>query len=139
MDFASANQVQLCPASPDAAGALGVRSALPSPSFSLRMGGELSHPVLHYKLAGTRSIQVQVCYNRHTFRSLLQSATLVPARSLTQLLLTPTRIMDLGDGLQAAEVGLSILSLLVTSLGAYLTWHAANGMPLQHHSIRGAR
>jgi hypothetical protein len=37
--------------------------------------------------------------------------------------------MDLGDGLQAAEVAVGILSLFITSIGAYLTWIAANGMP----------
>jgi hypothetical protein len=36
--------------------------------------------------------------------------------------------MDLGDSLQAAEVAVSVLSLLITSIGAYVTWIAANGM-----------
>jgi hypothetical protein len=36
--------------------------------------------------------------------------------------------MDLGDSLQAADVIIGALSLIVTLLGAYLTWYAARGM-----------
>jgi hypothetical protein len=45
--------------------------------------------------------------------------------------------MDLGDSLQAAEVAVSVLSLLITSIGAYVTWIAANGMPLLGTQARG--
>jgi hypothetical protein len=39
-------------------------------------------------------------------------------------------MMTVGDRLQAADVGVGALSLLITSISAYLTWNAANGMPL---------
>jgi hypothetical protein len=35
--------------------------------------------------------------------------------------------MNLGDGLQAADVIVGIVTLVVTSIGAYLTWYAATG------------
>jgi hypothetical protein len=37
--------------------------------------------------------------------------------------------MDLGDSLQAADVIIGALSLIVTLLGTYLAWYAASGMP----------
>jgi hypothetical protein len=45
------------------------------------------------------------------------------------LSLDSTHTMDLGDSLQAADVIIGALSLIVTLLGAYLTWYAARGMP----------
>ena len=46
-------------------------------------------------------------------------------------------MMDLGNSLQAAEVAVGALSLLVASLGVYLTWHAANGRStLPHNPLR---
>jgi hypothetical protein len=39
-------------------------------------------------------------------------------------------MMNLGDSLQAAEVAVGALSLLVASLSTYLTWHAAKGTSL---------
>lgn len=50
-------------------------------------------------------------------------------------------MMDLGNSLQAAEVAVGVLSLLVASLGVYLTWYAANGRPLppQESLSHGAR
>jgi hypothetical protein len=36
--------------------------------------------------------------------------------------------MNTGDRLQAVEVFVGALSLLATSISAYLTWHAADGM-----------
>jgi hypothetical protein len=38
--------------------------------------------------------------------------------------------MDLGDGLQTAEVVVGAANLLVAALGTYLTWRIANGKPL---------
>jgi hypothetical protein len=37
--------------------------------------------------------------------------------------------MDLGDSLQAAEVAISVLGLLITSISAYVAWIATNGIP----------
>jgi hypothetical protein len=39
-------------------------------------------------------------------------------------------MMNLGDSLQATEVAVGVLSLLIASLSTYLTWHAAKGIPL---------
>jgi hypothetical protein len=36
--------------------------------------------------------------------------------------------MDLGNKLQAADVIIGALSLIVTLLGTYLAWYAASGM-----------
>jgi hypothetical protein len=38
--------------------------------------------------------------------------------------------MDLGDSLQAADVIIGAISLIVTLLGTCLTWYAVTGMPL---------
>lgn len=48
--------------------------------------------------------------------------------------------MNLGDSLQAAEVVVGALSLVVASLSAFLSWHTAKGIPLLQNLIRhGAR
>jgi hypothetical protein len=41
--------------------------------------------------------------------------------------------MDLGDSLQAADVIIGALSLIITLLGTYLAWYAASGMPPLAH------
>jgi hypothetical protein len=48
-------------------------------------------------------------------------------------------MMTVGDRLQAADVGVGVLSLLVTSISAYLTWNVANGMPLLESHPAGTR
>jgi hypothetical protein len=35
--------------------------------------------------------------------------------------------MDLGEKLQAAEVAIGVIGLLITSIGIYLAWHAEKG------------
>lgn len=37
--------------------------------------------------------------------------------------------MDLGQKLQAAEVAIGAVGLLITSIGTYIAWHAVKGMP----------
>lgn len=40
-----------------------------------------------------------------------------------------TPMMDLGEKLQAAEVAIGAIGLLITSIGTYIAWHTVNGMP----------
>ena len=37
-------------------------------------------------------------------------------------------MMDLGQKLQAAEVAIGAVGLLITSIGTYMAWHTAKGM-----------
>jgi hypothetical protein len=49
-------------------------------------------------------------------------------------------MMNPGDSLQAAEVVVGALSLSVSLLSTYLTWHAAKGIPLPQDPLcYGAR
>ena len=36
--------------------------------------------------------------------------------------------MDLGEKLQAAEVAIGAIGVLITSIGTYIAWHTAKGM-----------
>jgi len=40
----------------------------------------------------------------------------------------PLHQMDLGEKLQAAEVAIGAIGVLITSIGTYMAWHTAKGM-----------
>ena len=37
--------------------------------------------------------------------------------------------MDLGEKLQAAEIAIAAIGLLITSIGTYVAWHTAKSIP----------